>query len=111
MNKSTFVLMVLALSVLVGRAADQRPSIDHNMGLLRKLLAELALADNGTSVGARFDGLDSEAVSGFNAGMRGRKSSIYDGGHRVPFWTLSRFSRGGDSIPSNNQPLPLATGT
>jgi len=77
-------------------------NIDHNMGLLRKRLAELALADNtilvfmtdnGTSAGARFDGLDSEAVSGFNAGMRGRKSSIYDGGHRVPFFI--HWPRGG----------------
>ena len=77
-------------------------NIDHNMGLLRKGLAELGLAnntilifmtDNGTSAGAGFDGLDSEAVSGFNAGMRGRKSSIYDGGHRVPFFI--HWPRGG----------------
>lgn len=70
-------------------------NIDHNMGLLRKRLEELNLAentilifmtDNGTSSGAKFKGLDSEALAGFNAGMRGKKSSIYDGGHRVPFF-------------------------
>ncbi|MDA7866156.1 arylsulfatase, partial [Akkermansiaceae bacterium] len=70
-------------------------NIDHNMGLLRKRLKELELSDNtilifmtdnGTSSGAKFQGLDSEARSGFNAGMRGKKSSIYDGGHRVPFF-------------------------
>ena len=70
-------------------------NIDHNMGLLRKQLTELKLAentilifmtDNGTSSGAKFKGLDSEALVGFNAGMRGKKSSIYDGGHRVPFF-------------------------
>ncbi|MEJ6580867.1 MAG: sulfatase-like hydrolase/transferase [Akkermansiaceae bacterium] len=70
-------------------------NIDHNMGLLRKRLDELDLTentilifmtDNGTSSGAKFNGLDSEALSGFNAGMRGKKSSIYDGGHRVPFF-------------------------
>ena len=44
------------------------------------------MTDNGTAAGAKFKGLDSEAVSGFNAGMRGKKSSIYDGGHRVPFF-------------------------
>ena len=44
------------------------------------------MTDNGTAAGAKFEGLDSEAVSGFNAGMRGKKSSIYDGGHRVPFF-------------------------
>ena len=70
-------------------------NIDHNMGLLRKKLDELNLAentilifmtDNGTSAGAKFKGLDSEPLVGYNAGMRGKKSSIYDGGHRVPFF-------------------------
>ena len=70
-------------------------NIDHNMGILRRRLEELGLTantilifmtDNGTSSGAKFKGLDSEAVVGFNAGMRGKKSSIYDGGHRVPFF-------------------------
>lgn len=70
-------------------------NIDHNMGILRRRLDELGLnentilifmTDNGTSSGAKFNGLDSEALSGFNAGMRGKKSSIFDGGHRVPFF-------------------------
>ena len=70
-------------------------NIDHNMGLLRKRLLDLDLAentilifmtDNGTSSGAKFKGLDSEALVGYNAGMRGKKSSVYDGGHRVPFF-------------------------
>jgi arylsulfatase A-like enzyme len=70
-------------------------NIDHNMGILRSRLAELDLdentilifmTDNGTAKGAKFKGLDSEAVVGHNAGMRGKKSSIYDGGHRVPFF-------------------------
>ncbi|MDF1852802.1 MAG: arylsulfatase [Verrucomicrobiales bacterium] len=70
-------------------------NIDHNMGLLRRRLEELGLAentvlifmtDNGTSAGAKFQGLDSEALLGYNAGMRGKKSSVYDGGHRVPFF-------------------------
>jgi len=70
-------------------------NIDHNMGLLRSRLDELGLAentilifmtDNGTSAGGKFKGLDSEALLGYNAGMRGKKSSVYDGGHRVPFF-------------------------
>jgi len=70
-------------------------NIDHNMGLLRKHLSDLDLADdtilifmtdNGTSAGAKFEGLDSLPALGFNAGMRGKKSSVYDGGHRVPFF-------------------------
>lgn len=70
-------------------------NIDHNMGLLRKQLDDLGIAentilifmtDNGTSSGGKFKGLDSEALVGYNAGMRGKKSSVYDGGHRVPFF-------------------------
>ena len=77
-------------------------NIDHNMGLLREHLTQLGLAentilifmtDNGTSAGFELDRkdpdfgpLDSLPVRGFNAGMRGRKSSVYDGGHRVPFF-------------------------
>lgn len=70
-------------------------NIDHNLGLLRDRLQALGLADNtilifmtdnGTSNGARFNGLTSEAIEGYNAGMRGKKSSVYEGGHRVPFF-------------------------
>ena len=83
-------------------------NIDHNMGLLREHLSKLGLADNtilifmtdnGTAAGAKFKGLDSEPTLGFNAGMRGKKSSVYDGGHRVPFfihWPSGRLTGGRD---------------
>ena len=70
-------------------------NIDYNMGLLREHLEVLGLAentilifmtDNGTSAGGKFKGLNSEAIVGYNGGMRGKKSSVYDGGHRVPFF-------------------------
>lgn len=70
-------------------------NIDHNIGLLREELDRMGLSDdtififmtdNGTANGATFEGLTSEAVQGFNAGMRGKKSSVYEGGHRVPFF-------------------------
>ena len=57
-------------------------NIDHNMGLLRAQLDKLGLSedtivifmtDNGTAAGAKFKGLNSEAVFGFNAGMRGKE--------------------------------------
>jgi len=60
-------------------------NLDYNLGLLRNKLDELELTentiliymtDNGTAKGQRV----------FNAGMKGRKSSTYDGGHRVPFF-------------------------
>ncbi len=70
-------------------------NVDYNIGILRNRLKELGLeentilifmTDNGTSAGAKFNGLDSEPLVGYNAGMRGKKSSVYDGGHRVPFF-------------------------
>lgn len=70
-------------------------NIDYNLGILRKRIEELGLTedtififttDNGTSAGAKFKSVHSSAESGFNAGMRGRKGSVYDGGHRVPFF-------------------------
>ncbi|EMI17112.1 N-acetylgalactosamine-6-sulfate sulfatase (GALNS) [Rhodopirellula maiorica SM1] len=83
-------------------------NIDHNIGILRQRLRELGLTentilifmtDNGTAAGAKFKGLDSEAIEGYNAGMRGKKSSVYDGGHRVPFfvhWPAGGLSGGKD---------------
>jgi arylsulfatase A-like enzyme len=58
-------------------------NIDDNVGETRKLLDDLGIArntlfiyttDNGTATGHTV----------FNAGMRGKKGSEYDGGHRVP---------------------------
>ena len=83
-------------------------NIDHNLGLMRDHLKDLNLdentilifmTDNGTSTGCKFPGLDTEPTLGFNAGMRGKKSSIYEGGHRVPFflhWPAGGFSKGKD---------------
>ena len=83
-------------------------NIDDNMGVLRTRLNEWGLTDNtilifmtdnGTSAGAKFEGLDSEPVKGYNAGMRGKKSSVYDGGHRVPFfihWPNGKLADGKD---------------
>ena len=83
-------------------------NIDHNLGLLRDHVKDLKLAentilvfmtDNGTSAGCKFSGLDTEPIVGFNAGMRGKKSSIYEGGHRVPFflhWPGGGYSKGRD---------------
>jgi arylsulfatase A-like enzyme len=68
-------------------------NIDENLGRFRARLAELGMAentllifmtDNGTAAGGINKNTDSPF---FNAGMRGWKSSAYEGGHRVPcFW-------------------------
>ena len=58
-------------------------NIDENMAQLEKFLLDnelrdntilIFMTDNGTAMG--------EGI--FNAGMRGRKTSLYEGGHRVP---------------------------
>ncbi len=56
--------------------------VDYNLGRLRAFLSEKELADN-TIVIFLTDNGTANKVS-FNAGMRGRKGSIYEGGHRVP---------------------------
>jgi len=73
-------------------------NIDHNVGQLRRFLEAEGLTentififttDNGTSSGDRV----------FNSGMRGKKGSEYDGGHRVPFfvhWPAGGLTGGRD---------------
>ena len=50
------------------------------------------MTDNGTSGGCEIDG-NEHVLRGYNAGMRGMKTSYYDGGHRVPFFI--RWPNGG----------------
>ncbi|MFW6293259.1 MAG: arylsulfatase, partial [Spirochaetota bacterium] len=76
-------------------------SIDENLARLRAFLRErdleentilIFMTDNGSSGGCRLD----EAgflTQGYNAGMRGKKGSLYEGGHRVPFFV--RWPAGG----------------
>jgi arylsulfatase A-like enzyme len=86
-------------------------NIDHNVGRLRRRLEQLGLADNtllifatdnGTARGATFSdyrGNDGRLVSGYNAGMRGRKGSPYEGGHHVPcflYWPRGKLTGGRD---------------
>ncbi len=70
-------------------------NIDDNLGVLRNKLEQWNIADNtilifmtdnGTSSGIRLDKAAFPTGKGFNAGMRGKKGSAYEGGHRVPFF-------------------------
>jgi len=81
--------------------------IDENVGGLRRRLVEMGLeentififmTDNGSSGGLDVNE-DHFVNNGFNAGMRGKKASEYDGGHRVPFflhWPAGGLDRGRD---------------
>jgi arylsulfatase len=60
-------------------------NIDHNMGRLEEMLSRTGLrentilifmTDNGGTVGVRY----------YNAGMKGGKVTLWDGGHRVPMF-------------------------
>ncbi len=68
-------------------------NIDSNIATMRAFLEREGLAentififttDNGSANGQYYHG--SKNTSSYNAGMRGRKGSEYDGGHRVPFF-------------------------
>ncbi len=60
-------------------------NIDQNVGDLRKLLDDLQITDNTIFIYTTDNGTSS-GDKVFNAGMRGKKGSHYDGGHRVPLF-------------------------
>ncbi len=80
-------------------------NIDENIGKLMQFLRDqeienntivIFMTDNGTSAGIEIK----EGVSvGYNANMRGKKGSEYEGGHRVPFfirWPDGGLQHGSD---------------
>lgn len=85
-------------------------NIDENIGKLIAFLKDnemmentilIFTTDNGTAQGAKIEGhrLDGFVVKGYNAGMRGIKASMYEGGHRVPLfihWEQGGITRGQD---------------
>ena len=76
-------------------------NIDDNVGRLRKFLEQQGLAENTIFIFTTDNG-SSSGDKVFNAGMRGKKGSEYDGGHRVPFllyWPRGGFTGGRDVQP------------
>jgi arylsulfatase A-like enzyme len=62
-------------------------NIDDNVGQLREYLQEKGLAENTIFIFMTDNGsAGASGAEGFNAGMRFKKGSHYDGGHRVPFF-------------------------
>ena len=82
-------------------------NIDENVGRLRAQLDALGLSentmlifmsDNGTAAGEEKE-VEAGQWQGFSAGMRGKKGSEYEGGHRVPFfvhWPAGNLTGGTD---------------
>jgi arylsulfatase B len=89
------------LGTYLGHFLGMIANIDENVGKLRTFLEKEGLTentififttDNGTKCGDEV----------FNAGMRGRKTSEYEGGHRVPFfihWPAGSLVGGRDVEP------------
>ncbi len=76
-------------------------NIDQNVDQLRKFLAAEGLADNTLLVFTTDNGTSSGAKV-FNAGMKGKKGSEFDGGHRVPLfihWPAGNLTGGIDVQP------------
>ena len=94
-------------------------NIDENIGRLRQELEQLEIADNtififmtdnGSAEGCQLD-RDQFVINGFNAGMRGKKGSEYEGGHRVPVflhWPNGGHTSGDeiDDLTANIDLLP-----
>jgi len=94
-------------------------NIDDNLVILDQKLEELGLkentififtTDNGTAAGVKLD-KDGFVTDGFGAGMRGKKSSKYEGGHRVPMfirWPAKKWQKGLDlgTVSSYSDILP-----
>ena len=60
-------------------------NIDENMGKLEQMLIQEGLRDNTIVIFLTDNGTRHGDVI-FNAGMRGKKESLYEGGHRIPFF-------------------------
>jgi arylsulfatase A-like enzyme len=67
-------------------------NIDENVGKLETMLKETGLRDN-TVVVFMTDNGGTNGVDFYNAGMRGRKITLWEGGHRVPCFV--RWPQGG----------------
>lgn len=73
-------------------------NIDDNIGRLDAMLTDTGLRDN-TLVIFMTDNGGTAGVRVFNAGMRGRKIELYEGGHRVPCflrWPAGKLRPPGD---------------
>ncbi len=73
-------------------------NLDENMGELMAMLDETGLAEN-TILIFMTDNGGTGGVKTFNAGMRESKTSLYDGGHRVPCfirWPAGKLRKPGD---------------
>ncbi|HET6573149.1 MAG TPA: arylsulfatase [Fimbriiglobus sp.] len=82
--------------------------VDKRFGDVERFLTDSGLRDN-TIVIFMTDNGGTAGVNLYNAGLRGRKTSYYDGGHRVPCWVrwpVGELGKPRDiDTPTQNQDL------
>lgn len=119
-EKYTQRLLDLGLPRTPARFFGMIENFDERLGRFREFLKKKGLedntififmTDNGTAEGIPWDDSDKAEWKGFNAGMRGKKGSQFDGGHRVPFfirWPAGNIGGGRDvaSIAAHIDVLP-----
>ncbi len=75
-------------------------NLDENLGRLEEFLKARGLRDNTLLIYMSDNGTQSnEAKELFNAGMRDKKTSVFEGGHRVPCfvrWPSGKLNHGSD---------------
>ncbi len=73
-------------------------NLDENIGQLDVFLRQTGLRENTILIFLSDNGAPPN-IPGFNAGLRGRKTELYEGGHRVPFfirWPAGGLRAAGD---------------
>lgn len=81
-------------------------NLDMNVGILRNKLKDLGLDKNTVLIFMTDNGADGSIsidqqgfiTKGYNAGMRGKKSQTYEGGHRVPLFISFPDNKNGYDI-------------
>lgn len=84
-------------------------NLDENMGKLEAFLARTGLRENTILIFMSDNGVAPAGCRVFNAGMRGCKTELYDGGHRMPCfvrWPAGKLSSPGDiALPAQMQDI------
>lgn len=98
MARPEFADMKPSLKTRLSKYLGMVRNIDTNMGQLMKFLDEAGLSDD-TILIFKTDNGSTHGPLYYNAGMRGMKTELWDGGHRVP--CFFRWPKGGLAKPQD----------